>query len=943
MNLHEEWLAHWKSQKKKCLHLRNSDMEQICRELTTQRDVYELCLMHPMWQKAATDVLWEAPQFQTLGSFERFAKSACQHKRLAIVVKRLSLMLRDQQVDTIFVPHVYSELAHHQPCDHQFTQTDLIQHLIQQCERIQELRVYGWFLDRFDLGSLGSRLQELQDLTLVGCSSDIASLGVIQRSLLSKLRRLCLDGPFILSKSFVTTLENRALSLQALQIPLPCNRDHMISPGNMSSDDPYARATYALIRSLARAQLELRSLTLTHALYLNHDHVRALTQNFPDLEELVIDGVLGNSTHMVIMALTHSLGLKRLDIRAHKQNMQNDPYEDDESIYFPHGPLVLEKLLLENVDINDKQLIKVTDEAHEIKVLGLSHCSWVTSLGVIHLIDHNPSLHTLHLIHCRNISDSFFKYLGDMNTSAVIHDIYVEHCGSLHPRVFHQICRRGVSYGLRRIKIVGYDNIVRAVIGRYAAVDHDTNSITLDQQAIRRIAELDILDLTPTLQNYYLTSEHIVLLSKELELSVTHLVETIERVQQCDNDSLQQQHNKESLTTSSSYGESHPYNTQSEELSLTEQRSTTPFLWECVRKTSTKPFTQKPILQSCFEEEASLDDDQSDTTTPLSKPSAYDRVESTTSTQSIAIGNFQQNDEPVERDGPCHSDETRFDFNSSTGDYDMDLGGWGTVSSWNDTPSKSKTSATSSTHMHQHTQEGWGVEGVTEWNHVKQQRQRQQESATVNRPTTPSRDTDHADVEGWGTPNNVMEWKDLRKQGYAHQVIEDQVKSFSNNNSNHWSTPASRTPSPQKEDNNTSLLKAPFRLQLSPDDELIDWDDDDGVTIITDAHTSTRMTTARTQSPVTGRIKGNSWMVCTPMLPPPNHPGNPKWSTGHEWMNKSQESVIMIENDHPVPLQDNDDDGWFAGWSVVKTAELLCVPKERKQMGERGIFTLNLV
>lgn len=542
MSLHEEWLVQWKSQPQKCLHLRNSDMERICRALTTQRDVYELCLVHPMWQKAATDVLWEAPQFRTLAAIDRFAKSASQHKRLAMVVKRLSLMLRDQHVDTVFVPHVYSESAHHRHCHYKLTGTDFIQHLIQQCERIQSLRIYGWFLHPFDLESIGSRLPDLQDLTLIGCSSDIARLGVIQRSLLSKLRRLCLDGPFMLSESFITTLKNRALSLESLQIPLPSNWDHMTSSssssGNISNNDSYARATHTLIKSLACTGLELRSLTLTHALHMNHDHVRMLTQSFPELEELVIDGILGNSTHAAIMALTHSLGLKRLDIRAHAQSVTNAPTEDDDSICYPHGPLVLEKLLLENVDITDKQLMKVTDEAHKIEILGLSHCPWVTNIGVIHLLEHNPFLRTLHLIHCQHITDSFFEYLGDTNTNtaAVIQDIHMEHCGSLHPRVLYQMCCRGVSYGLKRIKIVGYDNIMRSVIGRYAAVVHyDTNSITLDQQAIMRIAELDVYqhrDLMPTLQNQYLTGEHIVLLSKELGISLTRLVEAIERVQQ---------------------------------------------------------------------------------------------------------------------------------------------------------------------------------------------------------------------------------------------------------------------------------------------------------------------------------------------------------------------------------------------------------------------------
>lgn len=526
----------WESPPRNALQLRNSDMERICRALTTQRDVYELCLVHPIWQKAATDVLWEAPQFRTLVSFDRFVKSASQHKRLAMVVKRLSLMLHDQHVDTVFVPHVYSDLSHHRHCHYKLTESDLIQHLAQQCERIQALRIYGWFLHPVDLESLGSRLQDLEDLTLVGCSSDIARPGVIQRGLLSKLRRLCLDGPFMLSESFITALKNRALSLQSLQIPLPRNRDHMISSsGNISNNDPYARATHALIKSLARTGLELRSLTLTSALYMNHDHVRTLTQNFPELEELAIDGILGNSTYATIMALTHSLGLKSLDIRADENSVPNDPNEDDDSICYPHGPLVLEKLLLTNVDITDKQLMKATDEAHEIKILGLSHCPWVTNLGVIHLVDHSPLLHTLHLIHCSHITDSFFEYLGDMNTTATIHDIHVEHCGALHPRVLHQMCCRGVSHGLRRIKLVGYDNIMRSVIGRYAAVDHDTNSITLDQQAIMRIAELDVYDhrdLTPTLQNHYLTGEHIVLLSKELGISVTRLVEAIERVQQ---------------------------------------------------------------------------------------------------------------------------------------------------------------------------------------------------------------------------------------------------------------------------------------------------------------------------------------------------------------------------------------------------------------------------
>lgn len=354
-------------------------------------------------------------------------------------------------------------------------------------------------------------------------------------------------------------------------------------------------------------------------------------------------------------------------------------------------------------------------------------------------------------------------------------------------------------------------------------------------------------------------------------------------------------------------------------------------LWDPAEQSNTEEYIQQPILRPRIEE-SSLDDDQSDTNTPLSKSSTSDRAESPTSVHSTIIKDFRQHDEQVEEDEPrSYGNENRSDF-GSTSQSDMDLGGWGTVGSWDNTASKSKSTSVSPTQKQQ-SQEGWGAESVTEWDHVKQQRQQHeqhQQSTSIDPPATPSLITSSAaDVEGWGTPKDVVAWKDLRKQGYAYQVIEDQRKSFSSDNDRAWSAAISRTPSPRQQDTTTS---PPRKSLLSPDDELIDWDDDDGVTILTETHTNTRMptntttTTTRTQSPATGKMKGNSWMVCTPMLPPPTHPGNPKWSTAHEWMNKSQEGVIMIDDGHQVSLQDDDDnEGWFAGWSVVMAAELLWV------------------
>lgn len=523
MPTNEQWLSSFDWDSRPFLGLPNSAMERICRFLPTQKALYTACLIHPRWLKAATDVLWEAPELRDPESFRLFAESVKNHKKSALVVKRLSLCLRDEEHQTVFRPIMDSELERHS-YNHVriLTRSFLIHNMAQQCEKIRSYKIYGWGLEPMMLGTLDTILTDLESLTLVGSNPSFQGV-FIQRSLLSKLKELRLDGRFPISPQFAKVISERALALESLQVSL-------------------AGMERVSLISLCSGKLDLRKLILTQATHLTEADVQGVLDSFPNLTELTLHGTTWISANTIVSVVTSCPSLCKLEIRADPASLKIPITATRMTQDLDIEPLNLKQLLIENLNVPEDIINALASRCPSLTTLGLKNCHSINDDSLVPLVERANRLTTLHLIACPDITESILHHLCKGPSRNTINHIHIEQCGNISPRAIYQLCCQ-CSKHLRHVRLVGYRNIAKSPIkdfaierpGNISNVRNDAAIvITLDESNIDAMVNTDMSsepELMSLPESRYLSGAHIVSLARILNMDVSTLENALDRAQ----------------------------------------------------------------------------------------------------------------------------------------------------------------------------------------------------------------------------------------------------------------------------------------------------------------------------------------------------------------------------------------------------------------------------
>lgn len=523
MPTNEQWLSSFDWDSRPFLGLPNSAMERICRFLPTQEALYTACLIHPRWLKAATDVLWEAPELRDPESFRLFAESVKNHKKSALCVKRLSLCLRDEEHQTVFRPVMDSLLERHSS-DHVriLTRSFLIHNMAQQCEKIRSYKIYGWALEPRMLGTLDTILTDLESLTLVGSNQSFQGV-FMQRSLLSKLKELRLDGHFLISTQFAKVISERALSLESLQVSLS------------------GMERVSLI-TLCTGRLSLRKLVLTQGKHLTDADAQGVLEAFPNLTELTLHGTTLISANTIVSAVTTCLSLAKLEIRAEPASLRTPMTISHTTHDLDMDSLHLEHFLIENLNVPEEIINVLASRCPSLTTLGLKNCHSINDDSLVPLVEHAHRLTTLHLIACPDITETILQHLCRGPSRNTIRHIHIEQCGSISPRAIYQLCCQ-CSKRLRHVRLVGYRNIAVSPIKDFAIErPENINSIqddaaiviTLDESNIDAMVNTDMSpepELMSLPTSRYLTGSHIISLARILNMDVSVLENALDRAQ----------------------------------------------------------------------------------------------------------------------------------------------------------------------------------------------------------------------------------------------------------------------------------------------------------------------------------------------------------------------------------------------------------------------------
>ena len=526
----EEWASSfdWDSHQQGLLKLHTDDMAHICLFLPTQRDVLEFALVNRACNAQLLPILWRAPSLPGPEKLPPFLRTVASQKQLALYVKRISLCVRDGDCPTVFQPVHDSMLKRHQE-KIPLRWPQLIMHMIQQCENIETLKIYGWELTPMKIETIGVTLKNLQSLTIIGSNDDFQRPFVL-RNMLSRLRELRLDGDFCISLEFANTLATRAHALRSLEIPL-CYGDKRIE-----------KQALTRLCSGREGELDLTTLKLTNASPMQDEDVENVLSAFPNLRSFTLHGTINVTAGIISTAIIKCENIESIELRAHSQTVVRQ-VQKPAMHNFPNtwvSASRLKRLLLEYMVVPEKVMEDLAQSSDSLTTIGLRNCLHLTDKALVQLIECNENLKTLHIVECELITDETLNGLARSGASKTIQDVYIEQCGQITPRAVYLFCCATTNNRLQHLCFDGYRNLSSSILGTFIPPGEDTQSggwesrVKLDERAIDALASMDTQlnpDLLDMPKDKSITGEQLILLAKELNISVNTLNNAIEKVQ----------------------------------------------------------------------------------------------------------------------------------------------------------------------------------------------------------------------------------------------------------------------------------------------------------------------------------------------------------------------------------------------------------------------------
>ncbi|KAI9256942.1 hypothetical protein BY458DRAFT_492435 [Sporodiniella umbellata] len=757
----------------KFLMLNAEIMERICRLLNDKKDSYEACLIHPYWSIAAVKVLWEAPRFQRPEQLRAFMNTIFSSKKAALMVRNLYLVLLDKKEETVFKTVVRSNLDRHSKENSKvLASPKFLNRPVTICEELTALTCYGWQMGRADWEQLSVMARHLVKLRIIG-GSPKNQLGI--NNFLSRLTSLHLDGRFNIDDTWAINLINRATQLDDLQLSL----------SNLQYN------TLELI--CTPNHLKLKKLSLTGASEIKDVHVDRVLRAFPGLIKFCLEGCTHISAQTIVIALEHCRYLQNLEIRAHSDTLQQK-FPITIEVPNPEWAPKLTSLLVENMCISDSNLRCLDPFLPQLQTLGLKSCPDVTNMGLRSIVDNSyiRSIRRLHLIDCPNINSSLFSEEG-LTLAISLYDLYIDSCGYISPIDIHSLCSQSVAYSLHQIRLVNCKGLKNSVLSSFDCSPDSTSMITLNKISIGALIHSNDPQLCPMPDDRLLTGRQIISLSKKLDMTVKELVNIIDEAQKAND-------NEFSNTTQNISGEAYKTAPKSRGNRLdalrpsTTPRPSTPALWSkdfiengeignvgvsnSVASHYSKNYPEsysenKTMAPQTYSENCR----ESEVVTPQTYSENYTENNTTTlHNQEAYSENYRESneDEDFEEDGVVGNCEdikeevTSSQFNDSRSNF----GGWGESGSnhnnlWNTTQPISYPRTQTKV-------ESWSKTKKLDFWQQQEIKSTQQLFKTPNSNKHYRNSPYIREGEGWGEPEKVIPWEDLRTQGYAHDVLKQQ-------------------------------------------------------------------------------------------------------------------------------------------------------------------------
>ncbi|KAG1519010.1 hypothetical protein G6F52_008922 [Rhizopus delemar] len=717
------------------LTLPTSIMEHICRLLVDRKDKYETCLIHPNWSIAAVNVLWEAPRFQRPQQLRAFVDTIRTSRKTALLVRDLYLAFLDAKEETVFKTIVRSTIERHSYENAKvLANPKFLLLLAKSCENITDFTCYGWQLERADWEHLAFAAPQLSRLHIIG-GYPHQQLNI--NNLLSRLTSLHLDGFFNIDEAWATNLVNKAIHLTDLQISLE-------------------KLQYSVLERICTPDhLKLEKLTLTGTSEIKDVHISRVLQAFPYLTKFCLEGCTKISAQTILISLTSCPYLQHLEIRANPTIFEKSPivYLDKQQ---PAWTPKLAKLLIENMNITDDNLQAISPLLPHLQVLGLKNCPRLTNQGLEFIVS-NPyikHLSQLLLIHCPNIHSSLFA-VDTLTITKSITEIHMDSCGPISPVDIYKLCCRCINHRLRSIKLINYQDLKGSIIDTYND-DQSVPSSTLPFRIILNRANIDALahsddpQLCPIPNDRLLTGYQIVLLAKRLDVTTQELLALFDHVEQEEQAEINKKSQQSIMPTKLPIKNN--LNRLESLKTFAAPRPTTPAIWS-------KDFNDNGGIPT-------INDDYSS--------AINESPQSSSDTDNYREEEEEEDYEEVDNNEVNNESKISWAEYNQVENSHTNLGGWGIGGSSNN--AWNKASANESTIQPENQKETWleskGINPDELW---------QQQALESNKKLFKTSSKNHfrnspmiVEGDGWGEPEKVIDWDDLRTQGFAYDVLVEQ-------------------------------------------------------------------------------------------------------------------------------------------------------------------------
>lgn len=501
----------------KCLRLPNAVLERIFAMLPTQRDLRETCVVHRSWTMAALNVLWREPQFAGPVAFRSFLEAIHKNKQTALRVRTLNLCVssaEQQQHHHIAMSGFRASMrviqqshVNHAQCP--LASPQIIFAVLQQCEMVDTLSLYGWHLQSTHLRLIASHLPRLKSFRIIGSlqgnsqQSSSSSSPTMVPLLPPSVTHIELYGNYFLHPS-------RYPALKVLRIS--------ISNTTQSS---------SIDKFLQGGLTTLQELTLSGATDVRDEHLCQLFDAFPNLHSFSLEDPLYITGQGIIMAIKDAQFLTDLMIRQHPDAVKKQPIYQQYDHMAPtqHMTFRLRSITLTQLYIDDHQLCQILEPSlSHIQHIYLSNCPCITNQISTSLLQHASRLESLTIIHCKSVGAKTLNVLQD---SAAAHSLrllsFIGNTYNVQPTDILNFVRSAAAHHLQKLVLRGYDEMVKTpFIARHARIYRHSRS-TMDTMDFDREGILELAKEGYTPEDRVVTGKEFVELANALNMEVTQL------------------------------------------------------------------------------------------------------------------------------------------------------------------------------------------------------------------------------------------------------------------------------------------------------------------------------------------------------------------------------------------------------------------------------------